>query len=125
MRKRNIAVLMSLLFAAPAAVVALAESESATPTVEVQAVPVEPVIIKAEAAVETEQTGHPVAGAESTPIVAPAAPIVAEVTYVEPKRMSTADWVKVNEFSMQDGPRLLPSQIAYFDRIEQERRHLF
>src|SRR5262245_51559614 len=124
MKRRNIAVLMSLLFAAPAAVIALAQSESSAPTVEIQAVPVEPVIIKEEAAIVADQTGQPVAVAESTTVVAPAVPVVAEVTYVEPKRMSTAEWLRVNEFSMQDGPRMLPSQIAYFDRIEQERRHL-
>lgn len=121
MKKRHIAVLMSLLFAAPAGMVALAqsESESTAAAVEIQAVPAEPVIVAQEVAVVTDQSAQPVVIAETTTVVVP----VAEVIYVQPKPMSVAEWIKMNSFR-EDDSRMLPRQQTYFDRLEQDRRHL-
>lgn len=121
MKKRHIAVLMSLLFAAPAGMVALAqsESESTAAAVEIQAVPAEPVIVAQEVVVVTDQSAQPAVIAETTTVVVP----IAEVTYVQPKPMSTAEWIKTNGFR-EDDSRMLPRQIGYFDRLEQDRRNL-
>ena len=118
MEKRHIAVLMSLLFAVPAGMVALAQSESdpAAPVVEIQATPTEPIIVKEEVAVVTDQSAQPVLIAESTTVAIP-------VDVVQPKQMSMAEWLRINSFRTDEVP-MLPRQIAYYDRLESERRPL-
>jgi hypothetical protein len=114
MKKRNIAVLISLLFAVPAGMVALAQSESTTTeTIEVQAVPAEPIVVKEEVAVVTDQSAQPVLIAESTTVAVP-------VEVVQPKQMSIAEWQRINAFRTDEVP-MLPSQIAYYERLESQR----
>src|SRR5262245_45543573 len=100
MKKSRVAVLISLLFAAPAAVVALAQAQSVpeTTAVEIQTVPAEPVVVTQEVTVVTDQSAQPVVVTEGTTVAAP----VVEVTYVEPKRMSTAEWIRMNSFREDD-----------------------
>jgi hypothetical protein len=115
MKKSHIAVLVSLLFAVPAGMVALAQSGSATTeTMEVVAVPAEPVVVTEQVAVVTDQSAQPVVIAESTTVAIPVEVVV------QPKQMSMAEWQRINSFRTDEVP-MLPRQIAYYERLESQR----
>lgn len=120
MKKRHIAVLMSLLFASGGMVaLAQSQSDSTEAVVEIQAVTPEPAIVVQEVAVVTDENAQPAVIAESTTVVYP---VQAEII-VQPKQMSIAEWLRINAFRTDEVP-MLPAQIAYYDRLETERRPL-
>jgi len=133
MTKTRIAVIVSLMFAAPATVVALGQSASldaTAPTVEIQAT-------------APEISAEPAAPAESTVMVTETV-VVAEVS-AEPIPQASGrthsaqpkgimGWLKSSTagsdtFPKANGPEdidrpILPAQMAYFNRLEQDRSHL-
>lgn len=138
MTKTRIAVIVSLLFAAPAAVVALEQSASidaAEPRQELQATTPE-VVVATEPPLEILVVAEPVVITETV--------IVAEVPAAEPVRQPvvrthTAQprgmmrWLRstaaTDAFPKGYGPEdmdrpMLSAQAAYFSRVEQDRRHL-
>jgi hypothetical protein len=127
MKKRHIAVLMSLLFAS-GGMVALAQSQydSAEAVVEIQAAS-EPAIVVEEVAVVTDESEQSVIIAESTTAVYPAEATIVHSVQAEfsdqPKQMSIAEWLQINAFRTDEVP-LLPAQIAYYERLDNERRPL-
>jgi len=123
MTKSRIALLVALMFAAPAAVVALEQTESAmeveaadAAVQEIQAAAAEPVTgTETATAGEAAEQGNAVAAAPVIavePAAAPA-PVARQARAVSP-------FPQGSEF----GDTLLPSQVAYFERLERERAHL-
>lgn len=119
MTKSRIAIAVTLLFAAPAAVVAYDQSSSAE-AVSVEAVPVSVTEVAPAEMVtisESEITVEPVAVVtEQTVLV----PIEAEVIPAQPARIEFS--YNSNTFPTgTDDLKLLPRQAAYLERLHQER----
>jgi len=131
MTKSRIAIVISLMFAAPAAVVALEQSASA----DVAQAPQEIQAAAPEAALEP---AAPVEVVVAEPVVITETTIVAEVPAAEPipqaapkaQRKGIMGWLQAraatDAFPKADGPddverNMLPAQMAYFNRIDQDR----